>query len=147
LIDAIAMTYVDTSALVALYTGEARGEPLLRWMSRRPHIGYCISDWAVTEFASALAVKARRGDIDEDQMAQAWHEFDDACDTLLKLERVEADDFVNATALCLQPATGLRSGDSLHLAIAARLACKSMLSFDDTLNRNAKAGGLAVISP
>jgi predicted nucleic acid-binding protein len=147
LIDAIAMTYVDTSALVALYTGEARGEPLLRWMSRRPHIGYCISDWAVTEFASALAVKARRGDIDEDQMAQAWHEFDDACDTLLKLERVEADDFVNAAALCLQPATGLRSGDSLHLAIAARLACKSMLSFDDTLNRNAKAGGLAVISP
>jgi len=141
------MTYVDTSALVALYTGEARGEPLLRWMSRRPHIGYCISDWAVTEFASALAVKARRGDIDEDQMAQAWHEFDDACDTLLKLERVEADDFVNAAALCLQPATGLRSGDSLHLAIAARLACKSMLSFDDTLNRNAKAGGLAVISP
>jgi predicted nucleic acid-binding protein len=142
-----AMTYVDTSALVALYTGEARGEPLLRWMSRRPNVGYCISDWVVTEFASALAIKARRGDIDEDQMARAWHEFDDACDTLLKVERVEADDFGNAAALCLQPATGLRSGDSLHLAIAARLACKSMLSFDDTLCRNAKAGGLAVISP
>ena len=141
------MTYVDTSALVALYTGEARGEPLLRWMSRRPHSGYCISDWVITEFASALAIKARRGDIDEDQVAQAWHEFDDACDTLLKVERVEADDFGNAAALCLQPATGLRSGDSLHLAIAARLACKSLLSFDDTLNRNAKAGGLAVISP
>jgi predicted nucleic acid-binding protein len=141
------MTYVDTSALVALYTGEARGEPLLRWLSRRPRAGYCISDWVVAEFASALAIKLRRGDIDGDQMAQAWHQFDDACDTLLKVERVEADDFGNAAALCLQPATGLRSGDSLHLAIAVRLACTTMLSYDDTLNRNAKAGGLAVIAP
>ena len=141
------MTYVDTSALVALYTGEARGEPLLTWMARRPRAGYCISDWVVAEFASALGIKVRRGDIDDDQMAQAWNEFDDACDTLLKVERVEADDFCNAAALCLQPATGLRSGDSLHLAIAARLACKSMLSYDDTLNRNAKAIGLGVITP
>lgn len=141
------MTYVDTSALVALYTGEARGESLLKWMARRPRAGYCISDWVVTEFASALAIKVRRGDIDGEQMAQAWHQFDDACDTLLKVERVEADDFGNAAALCLQPATGLRGGDSLHLAIALRLACTTMLAYDDTLNRNAKAGGLAVIAP
>ena len=141
------MTYVDTSALVALYTGEARGEPLLNWMARRPRAGYCISDWVVAEFASALAIKVRRGDIDGDQMAQAWHQFDDACDTLLKVERVQADDFGNAAALCLHPASGLRSGDSLHLAIAARLACKTMLSYDDTLNRNAKAAGLGVIAP
>lgn len=143
----LAMTYVDTSALVALFTGESRGEALLRWLARHPKVEYCISDWVVTEFASALAIKMRRGDIDDEALAQVWLAFDDACDTLLKVERVQAEDFGQAAALCLQPATGLRSGDSLHLAIASRLACKSVVSFDDTLNRNARAGGLAVIAP
>ncbi len=140
-------TYVDTSALVALFTGESRGEALLRWLSRHPKGAYCISDWAVTEFASALAIKARRGDMDEEELAQAWLAFDEACDTLLAVERVQEEDFGHAAELCLQPATGLRSGDSLHLAIASRLDCRSLVSFDDILNRNAKAGGLAVISP
>lgn len=143
----LAMTYVDTSALVALFTGESRGEALLRWLARHPKVEYCISDWVVTEFASALAIKMRRGDIDDEAVAQVWLAFDDACDTLLKVERVQSEDFGQAAALCLQPATGLRSGDSLHLAIASRLACKSVVSFDDTLNRNARAGGLAVIAP
>ena len=141
------MTYVDTSALVALFTGEPRGEALLSWLARHPKLDYCISDWAITEFASALAIKARRGDLGDDALAQVWLAFDDACDTLLKVERVQAEDFGQAAAMCLQPATGLRSGDSLHLAVASRLACKSVVSFDDTLNRNAKASGLTVIAP
>ncbi len=142
-----AMTYVDTSALVALFTGEPRGEALLNWLARHPKLDYCISDWVITEFASALAIKQRRGDIDDDELAKVWLAFDDACDTLLTVERVQAEDFGHAAAMCLQPASGLRSGDSLHLAVASRLACKSVVSFDDTLNRNAKASGLAVIAP
>ena len=141
------MTYVDTSALVALFTGEPRGDALLIWLARHPKLDYCISDWAITEFASALAIKARRGDLGDDALAQVWLAFDDACDTLLKVERVQTEDFGQAAAMCLQPATGLRSGDSLHLAVASRLACKSVVSFDDTLNRNAKASGLTVIAP
>ena len=144
---AVAMTYVDTSALVALLTGESRGDALLRWQARHSRGEYCISDWVITEFASALAIKARHGDIEDDQVAQAWLAFDDACDTLLKVEQVQVDDFRQAAGLCLQRATGLRSGDSLHLAIASRLACKAVISFDDTLNRNARASGLAVIAP
>ncbi len=144
---AVAMTYVDTSALVALLTGESRGDALLRWLARHSRRDYCISDWVIAEFGSALAIKARRGDIEQDQVAQAWLAFDEACDTLLKVEQVQADDFRQAAGLCLQRATGLRSADSLHLAIASRLACKSIVSIDATLNRNAKAGGLAVIAP
>ncbi len=140
-------TYVDTSALVALLTGEARGDALLRWLARHPRSEYCISDWVITEFASALAIKARRGDLDEDGLAQVWLAFEEACDTLLAVERVQEEDFGQAAALCLQPATRLRSGDSLHLAIASRLACASVVSYDDTLSRNARAGGLAVIAP
>lgn len=141
------MTYVDTSALVALFTGEPRGDALLSWLARHPKLDYRISDWVITEFASALAIKQRRGDIDDNELAKVWLAFDDACDTLLSVERVQAEDFGHAAAMCLQPESGLRSGDSLHLAVASRLACKSVVSFDETLNRNAKASGLAVIAP
>jgi uncharacterized protein len=112
-----------------------------------PRVEYFISDWATTEFAGALAIKARQGDIDDGQLAQAWLAFDAACGTLLEVERVEAEEFGLAAAWCLQPPTGLRSGDSLHLAAASRVACKSVVSFDDTLNPKARASGLAVIAP
>ncbi len=112
------MTYVDTSALVALFTGESRGEALLRWLARRPSAECCISDWTITEFASALAIKVRRGELGDDNLAQAWLEFDGACDTLLKVERLEAGDFGNAAAL-------RRCAWSRQAACAAAIRCTS----------------------
>jgi uncharacterized protein len=143
----MSMTYVDTSALVVMFAREARAEALLGWLARHPRRQMCVSDWTVTEFASALAVKRRRGDLDEDAMADAWLEFDNACGSLLRVAPTSGEDFGNAARLCLQVDGGLRSGDALHLAVASRLACESLISYDITLNKNAKAGGLAVIAP
>lgn len=141
------MTYVDTSALVVMFAREERADALLGWMLRRPRLQMCVSDWSVTEFASALAIKRRRGDLDEQAMADAWLEFDNACGSLLRVAPASSEDFGNAARLCLQVDTGLRSGDALHLAVASRLACESLMSYDLALNKNAKAGGLAVIAP
>jgi uncharacterized protein len=141
------MTYVDTSALVVLFAREAQADALLAWMARRPRLQMCVSDWSITEFASALAMKRRRGELDEESMADAWLEFDNACGSLLRVAPTSGDDFGNAARLCLQVDSGLRSGDALHLAVASRLACESLMSYDITLNKNAKAGGLAVIAP
>lgn len=141
------MTYVDTSALVALFAHEARADALLAWLARHPRLQMCVSDWTITEFASALAMKLRRGDLDEQTMADAWLEFDNACGSLLHVAPTSSDDFGNAARLCLQVDSGLRSGDALHLAVASRLTCESLLSYDLILNKNAKAGGLAVIAP
>ena len=141
------MVYADTSALVALFARERRGEALRQWLDANPIAGYRISDWGVTEVASALSIKVRRAELNLGHLTQAWQAFGDACDTLLKVESVTAEDFSNAASLCLDPDTGLRSGDALHLAIALRLECSAMISYDDTLNRNAQACGLAVIAP
>jgi uncharacterized protein len=141
------MTYVDTSALVVMFAREARADALLSWLARHPRRQMCVSDWSVTEFASALAVKQRRGDLDEQAMADAWLEFDNACGSLLRVAPTSSEDFGNAARLCLQVDNGLRSGDALHLAVASRLACESLMSYDITLNKNAQAGGLAVIAP
>ncbi len=141
------MTYVDTSALVVLFAREVRADALLGWLARRPRLQLCVSDWTITEFASALAMKLRRGVLGEQAMADAWLEFDNACGSLLQVATTSSDDFGNAARLCLQVDGGLRSGDALHLAVASRLACESLISYDLTLNKNAKAGGLAVIAP
>ena len=43
------------------------------------------SDWIVTEFASALSIKARRGEINARQARAAWKDFDAFCDAGLRL--------------------------------------------------------------
>lgn len=60
------MVYVDTSLLVALFTNEATAERITTWFAEesRPLVS---GDWCVTEFASALALKQRRLQINTQQ--------------------------------------------------------------------------------
>lgn len=142
------MVYVDTSALVPMFVGEPRSAGLTAWLRREAAAGLCSANWCVTEMASALAQKRRTGQIDAAMLDDVWAGFVAACDDeFLQLLPVDADDFPRAAALCLRPDAALRSGDALHLAVALRIGCAAMLSFDDTLNRHAQACGLAVIAP
>ena len=78
-----------------------------------------ISDWVVTEFASALSLKVRSGQLLADQRRMVADLFKrtiiDAV-TVLPVTRVH---FQMAARLLEQSALGLRSGDALHLAVAA----------------------------
>ena len=141
------MIYVDTSALLPLCVGEARSAAVTAWLRSPVPPALCSADWCVTEVASALALKLRTGQIDAGALDDVWTSFVAACDgKFLTLVPVEGDDFPHAAALCLRPHAALRSGDALHLAVALRSGCEAMLSFDDTLNRDAQACGLAVIA-
>ncbi len=139
--------YVDTSALVALVTAELRTAALKTWL--RGHVGQTLvsADWCVPEVASALSIKVRSGQLDAAIADEAWNEFGAACDGLLDLMPVVPADFSFAAQMCRGVPSGLRAGDALHLAVALRTECDSMLGFDLDLNRNAQASGLAVISP
>jgi len=60
------MLYVDTSVLVALCTNEARTADVVNWYAA------CADElasaaWCVTEFASALGIKQRTGQLTESQ--------------------------------------------------------------------------------
>lgn len=140
------MVYADTSALIALFAREPRGRLVRQWLDEYPQAGYQVSDWGVTEVASALAVKVRRTELNPTHLSQAWQAFNEACGTVFRVEAVTADDFSGAAGLCLKPATGLRAGDALHLAVALRLQCDALMSFDGSLNRNAQACGLVVMA-
>ena len=140
------MIYVDTSALVPVFVGEARSAAIAQWLAGQQPGGLCSAIWCVSEMASALSLKTRQRLIQPDVADDAWQSFIEACDDgLLTLLAVEQDDFQLAAHLCRDAGSGLRAADALHLAVAMRTQSKSMQSFDSVLNRNAAAHGLNLI--
>ena len=138
------MVYVDTSVLVALLTNESKSAAVSRWY------GECDEDlvsatWCVTEFASALGIKQRTGQIDETTAHAAWQQFGRLCSNDLRLLPVDPATFHRAALLVLDPASGLRSGDSLHLAAALDAKVKSMATLDGVLARNSTRMELELI--
>lgn len=136
------MVYLDSSFLVALLANEPSSEQASQWLASHPRVRLCSADWCVTEVASALSIKVRTGQLTDALAQDAWAGFQEACDGLFELHPVGSEDFAAGAQLCLLPQSGLRAGDSLHLAVARRLRCRGMLSLDRTLNLNARASGL-----
>jgi uncharacterized protein len=138
------MIYLDTSAAVPLFVQEPASEAVDAWLESctDPIIS---SDWIVTEFASALSIKVRRGEINARQARAAWKDFDAFCNSGLRLLPVSRKAFKQAAMMALNTPGGLRSGDSLHLAMALEAGASGLSTADDTLENNAKANGLNVI--
>ena len=138
------MIYLDTSAAVPLFVREPASEAVDAWLESctEPIIS---SDWIVPEFASALSIKVRRGEINARQARAAWKDFDAFCNSGLRLLPVSRKAFKEAAMMALSAPSGLRSGDSLHLAMALEAGASGLSTADDMLENNAKAKGLNVI--
>ncbi len=131
------MVYVDTSVLVALHLNEPRSADVARWYAA------CTDElvsamWCVTEFASALGIKQRTSQITETEGQEAWQRFERLCASDLQLLPVEPATFHRAAVLTLDATTGLRAGDSLHLAVALEAKAKSLATLDSVLAKNAR---------
>jgi predicted nucleic acid-binding protein len=131
------MLYVDTSVLVALCTNEAKTADVVKWYAA------CTDElasaaWCVTEFASALGIKQRTGQLTEPQAQAAWVKFERMCANDLQLLPVEAMTFHKAAMLTMDVAAGLRAGDALHLACAMEAKATGMVTLDAVLAKNSK---------
>jgi hypothetical protein len=129
--------YVDTSVLVALCVNEPKSEDVSRWYAKCKD-KLVSSVWCVTEFASALGIKQRTGQITAEEAQIAWQNFQRLCANDLTLLSPDADIFHKAAFLTLDAATGLRAGDALHLTSALQANVKRMATLDDVFARNAK---------
>jgi len=136
--------YVDTSVLVALCVNESRSEDVSRWYSKSKD-KLVSSVWCVTEFASALGIKQRTGQITQEQAQLAWQSFQRLCANDLTLLAPDTDLFHKAALLTLDAATGLRAGDALHLTSALQAYAKRMATLDEVFARNAKQHKIAVV--
>ena len=123
------MLYVDTSVLVALFTNEVKTADVVKWYAT------CTDDlasaaWCVTEFASALGIKQRTGQLTEAQAQTAWVEFERMCANDLQLLPGEAMAFHKAALLTMDVKVALRAGNALHLACAVEVKAHGMVTLD-----------------
>ena len=131
------MLYVDTSVLVALCTHEAKTAQAHKWYAS------CTDEiasaaWCITEFASALGIKQRTGQLTADQAHTAWAHFERMCANDLQLLPVESGHFNQAAMLCKNVSGALRAGDALHLACAIEARATSLITLDSVMAKNAK---------
>jgi len=130
------MLYVDTSVIVAALVREAATAAAQEWLAARDAGLLCISDWTITETSSALAIKLRSGHMRLADRASALATFKRLAAESFTVLPVTSGDFRSAATYVDQHALGLRAGDALHLAVAARHGAE-VCTFD---RRLAEAG-------
>ena len=138
------MIYVDTSVIVALLTAESRTQDVTAWYAGLSDTPTC-SDWLLTEFSSALSIKLRTGQISAANAKRVRKEFGVLADGGLRIVPVSRSAFVRAAEMVKLHDHGLRSGDSLHLAVALELEASHMATLDRTLAANARRNGMKLI--
>ncbi|SAK42113.1 hypothetical protein AWB80_00484 [Caballeronia pedi] len=131
------MVYVDTSVLVALCVRERMTAAVSQWYASVKD-DLISGVWCVTEFASALGIKRRTGQLTEEQSAFAWRSFERMCASDLHLTPIEPPVFHQAAVLTLDASTGLRAGDALHLAAALDCKARTIATLDTVLANNSK---------
>lgn len=89
------------------------------WLGEQAPGTLTISDWVVTEFASALAMKLRMGLLEVHARAEVLATFARIKHASLEQLTISRADFRLAEQFVHQHATGLRASDALHLAVAA----------------------------
>lgn len=136
------MIYCDTSLLIAALTTEVLSDRAQPWLLEQERRSLAISDWSLTEFASAVAMKHRRGEIDTAYRGNIEHAWG-SLRTEFTFVRVTDRHFLHAAELVDAAPRGLRSGDALHLAIVLDQGC-ALATFDHDLADAARALGVAV---
>jgi predicted nucleic acid-binding protein len=138
------MVYLDTSVAVALFVPEAKTAAITDWIAATDDT-LVSSDWILAEFASALSIKERRGDLSAAAAQAVWDEFDAFCGTGLQLAAVGRAAFETAAHLARDASNGLRAGDSLHLSMALELGATRIATTDGVLASNARKRGLETV--
>jgi uncharacterized protein len=131
------MVYLDTSVAVALLTPEPRTADVRTWFAGLEDTPVA-SDWLIAEFASAVSIKLRRGELTEANAKQVHKEFDLLATSGLRLIPVSRGAFQRAAELAKQYRYGLRAADALHLAVALEAGANSVATLDGVMASNAK---------
>lgn len=112
--------YLDTSVLVALFFHEDASTAARARAGREQRLW--VSRWTLAEFASVVAFKRRGAQTDEATALQAKARLTAVLDDGgVQVVEIERTDIERAAALCEAHASGLRTPDALHAAVAQRL--------------------------
>ncbi len=128
--------YLGTSLLVAALANEEATERVREWLSGHISDKLLSSEWVVTEFSAAMAMKVRLRYIDPAQHSEILARFARMHGRNMASVPISAADFRTAARFADNSATKLRAGDALHMAI-----CRSADARLCTLDRTLAAAG------
>lgn len=137
------MIYLDTSVAIPMFTPEPASRTVLAWLDACED-ELVSADWILTEFASALFVKVRRGDLTHKHANSAWDNFELFSRSGLYLLPAPRTAFARSAELIRKSSTTLRAGDALHLAMALDIGATIVATADEQLGHSAAAQGLTV---
>ena len=139
------MLYLDTAVVLTLFVGATTSRRVETWLASRRQ-PFAFSDWGLTECASALGLKCRRGEMDAAAAASAFAAMAtfarESCDFIACASHHQSE----AQKLLARFGLPLRAGDALHLAISAH-AHASLVTYDSQLLANARATGIKALNP
>ena len=90
-------------------------------MTRHVSTDLRISDWVITEFASALSVKVRMGRLSAEHRTKASSLLTRLQGESIAVAPIAREHVQAAARFANQPELRLRAGDALHVAVAAEL--------------------------
>jgi predicted nucleic acid-binding protein len=130
------MVYVDTSVIVALLTKEPATDEITQWFVATAD-SLVSADWCAVEFASAIAIKQRMGQLRSVHARAVHTAFKELTTGGLRLLPVPRSAFHRAADLSRAYRDGLRAGDALHLAVAIEAGARVFAGLDKTMNASA----------
>ncbi len=137
--------YFDASVLVSLFANDAltaRAEAYLRVNPSAP----VISDFAATEFLSAIARRVRMRILSANEAQAVFSTFDQWAATKATRERTTSADIESAVGILRRLDLALRAPDAINIAIAQRIGAE-LLTFDEQMAAEARTLGTTVLLP
>jgi uncharacterized protein len=141
------MLYLDTSVLVPLFVPETESGSMRAWFDAQAGETLAISDWTLTEFASAMGIKVRDKGLKADQAHKACALMQNLAADSLKVFTPTRSDYGRAAEHLEHHALGLRAGDALHLAIAQNEGAEYLYTLDRRLIEAARKLKFKAASP
>jgi predicted nucleic acid-binding protein len=134
--------YLDTSAIVASLLPDPFSKRSLDYLERQ-NLSVLVSDLAAAEFASVVALRVRRRDIEAGFARETFLAFDSW--VARELRRIEAhpSDIATAEKALRRPDLTLRAPDAIHIAITQRERA-TLMTFDEKIADCARALGVPV---
>lgn len=137
------MYYLDTSIIVAALVNEDASERASGFLWEAVNTTrVVVSDWTLTEFSSAIALKIRSGQLNSAYQAEIQQVFDGLVRETFELIPVERRHFLLAAKLAAQRNVTLRAGDALHFAVSEETRAELI-----TLDRRMAEAGAALEIP
>lgn len=139
------MLYLDTAVVLTLFVREPMSESVGKWIaSRRQPLAF--SDWGLTECASALGLRLRRGELGAESATRAFQAIASFATESCELIACAGHHQKEAQGLLTRVDLPLRAGDALHLAISQHVQA-TLVTGDKQLMAAAKAIGAKVRDP